>query len=74
MTYLEESIKGDDLSEIDSKTKDLTEASTGLAQKMYAEQQAQASEAAADDGSDSAENTAENDAVDAEFEEVKEDK
>jgi len=74
VTALEEAIKGDDLSEIEAKTKDLTEASTGLAQKMYAEQQAQASEAAADDGSDSAENTAENDAVDAEFEEVKEDK
>ena len=74
VTALEEAIKGDDLSEIEAKTKDLTEASTGLAQKMYAEQQAQASEAATDDGSDSAENTAENDAVDAEFEEVKEDK
>ena len=74
VTALEEAIKGDDLSEIEAKTKDLTEASTGLAQKMYAEQQAQASEAASDSGSDNAESSAENDAVDAEFEEVKEDK
>ena len=74
VTALEEAIKGDDLSEIEAKTKDLTEASTGLAQKMYAEQQAQASEAASDNGSDNAESSAENDAVDAEFEEVKEDK
>ncbi|MBE66361.1 MAG: molecular chaperone DnaK [Gammaproteobacteria bacterium] len=73
VTALEEAIKGDDLSEIEAKTKDLTEASTGLAQKMYAEQ-AQASEAASDSGSDNAESSAENDAVDAEFEEVKEDK
>ncbi len=74
VTALEEAIKEDDLSEIEAKTKDLTEASTGLAQKMYAEQQAQAGGAAADDGSDNAENAPENDAVDAEFEEVKEDK
>ena len=70
---LEEAIKGDDLSEIESKTKDLTEASTGLAQKMYAEQ-AQGNETNADGGSDNADEAPENDAVDAEFEEVKEDK
>ena len=74
VTALEEAIKEDDLSEIEAKTKDLTEASAGLAQKMYAEQQAQSGESAADDGSGSAEDAPENDAVDAEFEEVKEDK
>jgi len=76
VTALEEAIKEDDLSEIEAKTKDLTEASAGLAQKMYAEQQAQADGPgpAADGESDSAENAPENDAVDAEFEEVKEDK
>ena len=76
VTALEEAIKEDDLSEIEAKTKDLTEASAGLAQKMYAEQQAQAGGPgpAADGESDSAENAPENDAVDAEFEEVKEDK
>lgn len=70
---LEEAIKGDDLSEIEAKTKDLTEASTGLAQKMYAEQ-AQAGEAAAGAEADNSESSADSDAVDAEFEEVKEDK
>nr|ADI17730.1 molecular chaperone [uncultured Oceanospirillales bacterium HF0130_25G24] len=76
VTALEEAIKEDDLSEIEAKTKDLTEASAGLAQKMYAEQQAQAGGPgpAADGESDNAENAPENDAVDAEFEEVKEDK
>ena len=76
VTALEEAIKEDDLSEIEAKTKDLTEASAGLAQKMYAEQQAQADGPgpAADGESDNAENAPENDAVDAEFEEVKEDK
>ena len=76
VTALEEAIKEDDLSEIEAKTKDLTEASAGLAQKMYAEQQAQAGGPgpAADGESDSAENAPEYDAVDAEFEEVKEDK
>ena len=70
---LEEAIKGDDLAEIEAKTKDLTEASTGLAQKMYAEQ-AQAGEAAAGAEADNPESSADSDAVDAEFEEVKEDK
>ena len=69
ITALEEVIKGDDLAEIEAKTKDLTEASGDLAQRMYAEAQA-ASEAAA--GEAGAESSAD-DAVDAEFEEVKED-
>ena len=72
---LEESLKGDDLADIEAKTKDLTEASTGLAQRMYAEA------AAAQEGAPGPEGTAEadaggseaDDAVDAEFEEVKED-
>jgi molecular chaperone DnaK len=69
ITALEEVIKGDDLAEIEAKTKDLTEASGDLAQRMYAEAQA-AGEAAA--GEAGAESSAD-DAVDAEFEEVKED-
>jgi len=72
---LEEAIKGDDLSEIEAKTKELTEASTGLASKMYSEQQAQAGEATAEGAADDAAGgSPENDAVDAEFEEVKDDK
>ena len=38
ITAVEEAIKGDDLPEIEAKTKDLTDASTSLAQKMYSEQ------------------------------------
>ena len=68
ITALEEALKGDDLEAIEAKTKELTEASTGLVQRMYAEAQASAEGenpvAEPDAGAD--------DAVDAEFEEVKE--
>ncbi|MGB0559873.1 MAG: molecular chaperone DnaK [Pseudohongiellaceae bacterium] len=74
VTALEEAIKEDDLSEIEAKTKELTEASTGLASKMYSEQQAQAGEATAEGGAQETGGSPENDAVDAEFEEVKDDK
>jgi molecular chaperone DnaK len=66
---LEVAVKGDDKAEIEAKMNALSQASTPLAQKMYADQ-AQAGEqpqgATADKASD--------DAVDAEFEEVKENK
>jgi len=58
-------IKSDDLAEIEAKTKDLTDASTTLTQKLYAEAQA-SSESEGSAGS------AHDDAVDAEFEEVEE--
>jgi molecular chaperone DnaK len=68
----ETALKGDDLEAMEAATKKLTEASGPLAQKMYAEQAAQA------EGADSADaeqaDSASDDAVDAEFEEVKEDK
>ena len=71
---LEEAAKGDDKDEIEAKTKALSEASAGLAQKMYAEaQQAEAGAAGADAGA-KAESGAADDAVDAEFEEVKEER
>jgi molecular chaperone DnaK len=63
---LEEALKGEDKDTIEEKIKVLSEASAGLAQKMYAEQAEAAgepSQEAPDDG-----------AVDAEFEEVKDDK
>lgn len=69
ITALEAAIKSDDLEEIEAKTKDLTDASTGLAQKMYAEQQAKT----AGDAADASSGSDDNDAVDAEFEEVQED-
>jgi molecular chaperone DnaK len=64
---LEEALKGDDKDAIEAKTTALTEASSALAQKMYAEQAAagEAGGEAADDASGV------DDAVDAEFEEVK---
>jgi molecular chaperone DnaK len=69
ISALEEALKGDDIAEIEAKTKDLTDASTSLAQKLYAEQQAAGAEAGAE-ASDAAGGA--DDAVDAEFEEVKE--
>ena len=62
------------MEDIEAKTKTLTEASGKLAEKMYAEQGA-AAEGAAPGGESSAESTAtDDDVVDAEFEEVKDDK
>ncbi len=63
---VEEVVKGDDKDAIDEAVKILSEASSGLAQKMYAEQTAEAQPS--HDESKPAD-----DAMDAEFEEVKED-
>ena len=62
---LEEALKGSDKEAIEAKTTALTEASSALAQKMYADA------AAAEGAEQAAEGSAEDDAVDAEFEEVK---
>lgn len=62
---LEEALKGDDKESIEAKTTALTEASSALAQKMYADA------AAAEGAENTAEAGGEDDAVDAEFEEVK---
>lgn len=67
---VEAAAKGDDKDEIEAKTKALSEAAAGLAQKMYAEAQQQGDATATEA---KAESTAD-DAVDAEFEEVKDDK
>ncbi|GMG87099.1 molecular chaperone DnaK [Biformimicrobium ophioploci] len=70
----EEAVKGDDKAAMEAATAKLTEATGPVAQKMYAEQ-AQAAEAGAEPGAqDSAEKSAGDDVVDAEFEEVKEEK
>jgi molecular chaperone DnaK len=69
ITALEDAMKAGDLAEIEAKTKELTEASTGLAQKLHAEAQAGAGAAEAGEAKASSAN---DDAVDAEFEEVKE--
>ena len=63
---VEEVVKGDDKDAIDEAVKILSEASSGLAQKMYAEQTADAQ-------ANQDESKPTDDAMDAEFEEVKED-
>ena len=75
ITALEETLKNDDKAEIEAKTKDLTDASTNLAQKLYAEaQEAQGGDAAAGPGGAGGpgDGSPDDEAVDAEFEEVKE--
>ena len=68
ITVLEEAMKGEDKQEIEDKTKALAEASSSLAQRLYAEQQENSST-----DQDSQESSASDDAaVDADFEEVKE--
>jgi molecular chaperone DnaK len=69
---VEEVVKGEDKSAIDAATQKLTEASSGMAQKMYAE--AQAKGQADGNGQGAGASSHKDDAVDAEFEEVKEDK
>ena len=62
---VEEAVKGDDKEKIDEAVKALSEASGGLAQKMYAEQAAEAQNSPNDEAPQN------DDAMDAEFEEVK---
>ena len=73
---LEEAIKSDDLAEIEAKTKALTDASAKMAERLYAEQAQQGGAAGAEASQAGAEqaSAAEDDVVDAEFEEVKENK
>ena len=68
---LEEAAKGSDKDDIEAKIKALSEVSAPLAEKMYAEQ-AQQSEGAA--GAEGGEQQKGDDVVDAEFEEVDDDK
>jgi molecular chaperone DnaK len=72
ISELEEALKSGDKDDIEAKTKDLTDASTNLAQKLYAEQAAAGAEAGASGaGETDAGAEAGEEAVDAEFEEVK---
>jgi molecular chaperone DnaK len=70
LTEVDEAVKGDDLEAMEAATKKLTEVSGGLAEKMYAEQAAQAQ---AEGGAAEAQSGGADDVVDAEFEEVKDD-
>ena len=67
---VEEALKTDDVEAINAKVEALTQASSALAQKIYADQSA---EAGAEQAEGTADSTAD-DAVDAEFEEVKDNK
>ncbi|MCW8882882.1 MAG: molecular chaperone DnaK [Sedimenticola sp.] len=76
---LEEVMKGSDKEAIEAKTKTLTEASAKMAERLYAEKggdeaAAAAAAGAAGAGSSSGAGGQDDDVVDAEFEEVKEDK
>jgi molecular chaperone DnaK len=78
ITALEEALKGDNKDDIEAKTTALTEASSSLAQRMYAKAQAAeggaaGAEAGAADANAGAQ-AADDDVVDAEFEEVQDDK
>jgi molecular chaperone DnaK len=70
---LREAVKGEDTDAIETKLNSLSEVTAKLAEKAYA-QQSTDGDAAEGAGSDTAANDASDDAVDAEFEEVKEDK
>ena len=71
ISELEEALKGSDKEAIEQKTEALTEAISGVAQKMYAD--AAAAEGG-EAGAEEAPRDAGDDVVDAEFEEVKDDK
>jgi len=75
---LEEAMKGDDKDDIEAKTKALTDASGKMAERMYAQQGAEGGPTAEDvtggADADSGAPGGGDDVVDAEFEEVKEDK
>ena len=70
ITAAEDALKTDDKDAIEAATTALTEATSGVAQKMYAAQ-AEAGEAGAEQASE--EDAVDGDVVDAEFEEVRED-
>ncbi|MDC2994905.1 molecular chaperone DnaK [Gammaproteobacteria bacterium] len=72
ITALEEALKGEDKSDIEEKTKALTDASSSLAQRLYAEQQQAQQDVQNNSESENA--TSNDEVVDADFEEVKEEK
>jgi len=72
ITDLEEILKGEDKDKIEEKTKALAEASSSLAQRLYAEQQQNSQEN--QDNHETNEADSNDEVVDADFEEVKEEK
>jgi molecular chaperone DnaK len=74
LTEARDAAKTEDTAQIEAATAKLTEASGPLAQKLYAEQQAAGAQGGAGAQQAGGKNSADDGAVDAEFEEVKEDK
>ena len=74
ITEVEGAIQGDDAAAMEAATTKLTEATGGVAQKMYAAQQAEGAAAGAEGAEAQPDESDQGDVVDAEFEEVKEDK
>ena len=72
ISVLEEALKGEDKSDIEEKTKSLADASSSLAQRLYAEQQQAQQDNQNNSESENA--TSSEEVVDADFEEVKEEK
>ena len=72
ISNLEEALKGEDKSDIEEKTKALADASSSLAQRLYAEQQQTQQDNQNNSESENA--TSNDEVVDADFEEVKEEK
>ncbi len=70
LSEAEEAVKSDDKAQMEAATTKLTEASSSLAQKLYAEQ---AEKAQADGAEEAQPDAADDGVVDAEFEEVKDD-
>ena len=71
---VEEAVKGDDAAAMEAATAKLTEATGGVAQKMYAAQQAEGAAEGAEGAEAQPDEADQGDVVDAEFEEVKDDK
>ena len=72
---LEEVLKGEDKDEIEEKTKSLADVSSSLAQRLYSEQQQDAKANTANQDNSNPDNSNSNEeVVDADFEEVKEEK
>ena len=74
ISTLEEALKGEDKNDIEEKTKSLADASSSLAQRLYADQQQSAQENQNDSNSENDNTSSSDDVVDADFEEVKEEK
>ena len=72
ISALEEALKSEDKNDIEEKTKSLADASSSLAQRLYAEQQQTQQENQNNSESENA--TSSDEVVDADFEEVKEEK